>query len=132
MRETGGINNRGAGTRTDYREWNANVHFFFVGTRINLDEIVGRGVIDSGLDARETVMGTGRIDAKGPGHGSLADGGEHNRATDNQRSAQSNWLHGSSPQIQNESVITCEPRKEGTQRPVAGSSRNFLFDPKKL
>src|ERR1017187_10438770 len=102
MRETGGINNRGAGTRTDYREWNANVHFFFVGTRNILLDFVGRAVSDGGLDAREAVMGTGRIDAKGPGHGSLADGGEHNRAPDYQRSTQSNWLHGSSPQIQNE------------------------------
>jgi hypothetical protein len=82
MRETGGINNRNLGTRTDDREWNANVHFFFVGAGFNVDEIVGRGMIDGGLDAREAVMGTGRIDAKGSGHGSLADGGEQSRATD--------------------------------------------------
>src|ERR1039458_3714281 len=88
MRETDGINNRSAGTRTDDRDWNANVHFFLVGAGFNLDEIVGRGMIDRGLDAREAVMGTSRIDAKGPGHGSLADGGEHNRAADDQRSAQ--------------------------------------------
>ena len=66
MRETGGINNRGVVARTDDREWNANVHFLFVGAGFNLDEIVGRGMIDGGLDAREAVMGTGRIDAKGP------------------------------------------------------------------
>src|SRR5208283_5401485 len=119
MRETGGINNRGAGTRTDYREWNANVHFFFVGTHVNLDEIVGRGVIDGGLDTRETVMG--------PGHGSLADGGEHNRVTDNQRSAQSNWLHGSSPQIQNESVIAASPGRKGrSARSQARAGISFL------
>src|ERR1035441_10681316 len=71
MRETGGINNRGVVARTDDREWNANVHFFFVGAGFNLDEIVGRGMIDGGLDAREAVMGTGRIDTKGPGSGQL-------------------------------------------------------------
>ena len=66
MRETGGINNRGVVARTDDREWNANIHFFFVGPGFDLDEIVGRGMIDGDLDAREAVMGTGRIDAKVP------------------------------------------------------------------
>jgi hypothetical protein len=51
MRETGGINNRGVGARTDDREWNANVHFFFVSAGFNLDEIIRRGMIDGGLDA---------------------------------------------------------------------------------
>jgi hypothetical protein len=83
MGETGGINNRGAGTRTDNRHWKTNIHFFVVGARFNLDKIVGSGMVDGGLDALEAVVGTGRIDAKRSGHGSLADGDEHYRRADN-------------------------------------------------
>src|ERR1700677_3605874 len=100
MRETGGINTRGARTRTGNRHRKTNSHFFVVGTSFNLDEIVDRGLVDGGLDGLETVMGTGWIDAKGTSHGSLADGDDHHRRADNQRSTQSSWLHGCSPQVQ--------------------------------
>src|SRR3984885_6692463 len=83
MREPGGINNRGTRTRSDNRHWKTNDHFFAVGTGFNLDEIVGSGMVDGGLDALEAVVGTGRVDAKGPRHGSLADGDKHHRRTEN-------------------------------------------------
>jgi hypothetical protein len=40
-------------------------------------------MVDGGLDALEAVVGSGRINAKGSSHGSLADGDEHHRETDN-------------------------------------------------